>query len=61
MHKCDFPKFREACTLFLLAARQEGMADMEAVFSKGLVACGPTRDHTLNMSLEVIRAVDARR
>lgn len=34
-HK-DAPKYHEACTLFLLAARAEGLLPEETVFAKGL-------------------------
>lgn len=40
MHRCDFPKFYEAMTLFAIAAHVAGDADKEAKFLGGVRACG---------------------
>ena len=38
MHMYDAPKFQEACTLFLIAAEQERLADVASIFQAGLDA-----------------------
>ena len=38
--KYDAPKFHEACSLFLLAAQCEKLSAEEAIFQRGLDACG---------------------